>query len=65
MTELEKLHSGDLFLPHDPEILREQFLCLERLYAFNQTRPSELEKREALMREIFAEIGEEIGRAHV
>ncbi|MBR2731132.1 MAG: sugar O-acetyltransferase [Clostridia bacterium] len=59
MTEYEKLHSGDLFLPRDPEVLRQQFLCLERLYDFNQTRPSEMEKREALLREMFAEIGED------
>ena len=32
--------------------------CLESLYEFNRTRPSELGKRHALLNEMFAEIGE-------
>ena len=58
MTEKEKMHSGDLYLPDDPDIVREQTACLEKLYDFNQTRPSELARRAALLREMFAEIGE-------
>ena len=58
MTEREKMHSGDLYLPDDPDIVREQTACLEKLYDFNQTRPSELARRAALLREMFAEIGE-------
>ena len=53
-----KMHTGELYLPGDPEILAEQVLCLEKLYDFNQTRPSALAKREQLLREMFAEIGE-------
>lgn len=26
----EVLHSGELYLPHDEEILKEQFVCLDR-----------------------------------
>ena len=58
MTEKEKMHSGDLYLPDDPDIVREQTACLEKLYDFNQTRPSELARRAALLQEMFAEIGE-------
>ena len=58
MTEQEKMHSGDLYLPDDPDIVREQTACLDKLYDFNQTRPTEMEKRTALLREMFAEIGE-------
>ena len=54
----KKLHTGELYLPGDAEIMREQIKCLEKLYDFNATRPSELEKREELLREMFAEIGE-------
>lgn len=54
----ERMHTGELYLPGDPEIMEEQTLCLERLYEFNQTRPSESEKRQQLMKEMFAEIGE-------
>ena len=58
MTEKEKLHSGDIYFPGDPEIHAEQTACQEKLYDFNQTRPGELEKRAALLRDMFAEIGE-------
>ncbi len=54
----EKMHSGELYLPGDEEIMKEQFACLEKLYDFNATRPCEIEKRMALLREMFAEIGE-------
>ena len=37
MTEKEKLHSGDIYFPGDPEIHAEQTLCQEKLYDFNQT----------------------------
>lgn len=53
-----KMHTGELYLPGDPEIMAEQMICLEKLYDFNQTRPSEMEKRERLLKEMFAEIGE-------
>lgn len=54
----EKMHTGELYLPEDDEIVREQMACLDRLYTFNQTRPTETEKRQALLSEMFAEIGE-------
>lgn len=58
MTNKEKLHSGELYLPGDPEIMAEQLQRLERLREYNQTRPTEQEKRQALLKEMFAEIGE-------
>lgn len=58
MNQKELQHSGKLYWPSDEEILREQTECLEKLYDFNQTRPSEYEKRSALLNEMFAEIGE-------
>lgn len=58
MSNVEKLHSGELYLPGDEEIINEQLKCLEKLYDYNQTRPSESEKREKLLKEMFAEIGE-------
>ncbi len=54
----DRLHTGELYLPNDGEILAEQTKCLERLYAYNQTRPGEGEKRQALLKEMFAELGE-------
>ncbi len=58
MTGNEKLHSTRIYDPGDPEIMREQLLCLEKLYDFNATRPSEGDKRNALLKEMFAELGE-------
>lgn len=58
MSMKEKMHTGELYLPGDEEIIREQMLCLERLYDFNATRPLEYEKRAELLKEMFAEIGE-------
>ncbi len=51
-------HRGMLYHPDDPEVTAEQVQCQERLYDFNQTRPSESDKRTALLKEMFAEIGE-------
>lgn len=58
MSMKEKMHTGELYLPGDDEIMREQVLCLEKLYDFNATRPLEYEKRTRLLGEMFAEIGE-------
>ena len=58
MTAKEKMHSCELYLPNDAEIAKEQTLCLEKLYDFNATRPLDGEKRTALLKEMFAEIGE-------
>ena len=55
---LEKLHSGELYDPGEAEIMEIQFACLDRLCDYNATRPSEQERRAALLKEMFAEIGE-------
>ena len=54
----DRMHTGEIYYPNDEEIMVWQAQCLDRLYTFNQTRPTEGEKREALLREMFAEIGE-------
>lgn len=58
MTEKEKMFSGDLYLPGDDEIMEEQLKCLDMLYDFNQTRPTEMKKRDEMLKKMFAEIGE-------
>ncbi len=52
------LHNGALYYPMSGEITEIQRRCLEKLFDYNQTRPSEAERRAALLREMFAEIGE-------
>lgn len=54
----DKLHTGELYLPGDAEIQKIQIQKLNKLYDFNQTRPIEMDKRNILLKEMFAEIGE-------
>lgn len=54
----EKMYTGELYLPNDEEIVTQQTLCLEKLYEYNMTRPTETDKRLSLLKEMFAEIGE-------
>ncbi len=58
MDVKEKMHNGDLYYPNDESIASEQLKCLDRLYDFNMTRPTETDKRNAMLKEMFAEIGE-------
>lgn len=59
MNNYEKLHSGNVYDPGESDIMTEQIACLEKLYDFNATRPGELKKRSELLKEMFAEIGED------
>jgi len=58
MSMKEKMHNGELYLPGDEDILKEQFICLEKLYDYNATRPLQQEKRQEMLKSMFAEIGE-------
>lgn len=58
MSEYDKLHTSELYLSDDPEIMKKQLDLLELLYDFNSTRPHELYKREELLKKMFAEIGD-------
>ena len=58
MTEREKMHTGELYRYEAPEIMQEQKKRMGLLYEFNQSAPWEEEKREALLREMLAEVGE-------
>lgn len=51
------MHTGELYLPNDEEIFVEQIKRLDMLYDFNNTRPTELEKRSQMLKNMFAEIG--------
>ena len=58
MSNQDKLHSGELYISTDETLLREQTGYLDLLYEFNHTRPTELERRQALLKELLAEFGE-------
>lgn len=55
----EEMHNGSLYLPMDKAILKEQEAAQEILYDYNQTRPGEQKKRQQLLEQMFAEIGED------
>ncbi len=57
MTELEKMKAGMLFDPGDPEIIAIQVPLQDKLWAFNQLKPSDMQAKEAYMKEVFAECG--------
>lgn len=59
MSNIDKIHSGELYRSFDSDVTDIQFLCLEKLYDFNATRPSELDLRKRMLKEMFAEIGED------
>lgn len=52
MSMKERMHTGELYLPGDEEIMKEQLACLNLLYDFNMTRPTELEKRERCFKNV-------------
>lgn len=54
----DRMHTGELYLPNDESIVTEQLKCLDKLYDYNMTRPSEQQRREELLREMLAESGE-------
>ena len=53
-----RMHTGELYLPEDDAIMAEQTRCLDRLYEYNATRPTEGKRRQALLQELFAEVGD-------
>lgn len=58
MEIFNKLHDGSIYDPGDADILEQQKGYQELLYDYNMTRPGEGTKRAELLREMFADIGE-------
>lgn len=56
---LERMHSGRLYVEDSDAFNEEHLRVLELLYDFNQTRPAQQKERGALLKEMFAEIGED------
>lgn len=53
----ERMKSGKLYFPADEAVMAEQTACMERLWEYNQSRPSEGEKRARMLEELFAHVG--------
>ena len=59
MEQRDNMHNGKLYDPNDNSVMEEQMVCLDRLYDFNQTRPSEMDKRNAIMKETMGDVGKD------
>lgn len=58
MTQRERMDNGLIYNPGDSQIMSEQSSYWETLYEFNATRPSEMQKRQELLKKMFGHIGE-------
>lgn len=54
----ERMHNGRLYY-YDDALWAEQFAALEKMYDFNNTRPSQMEERGRLLTEMLAEVGKD------
>lgn len=55
----ERQYNKKLYFCNDEELVKEQLKCLDLLYDFNNTRPTEQEKRTNLLKQMFSELGED------
>lgn len=58
MTQYERMVNGLIYDPSDEDIMREQVVFQDMLWEFNRLKPSEYEKKEKYMKEVFAECGD-------
>ena len=58
MTQYERMAAGLIYNPGDEDIMAEQVPFQDRLWEFNQLKPSQYEQKEKYMKEVFAECGE-------
>ncbi|MGL5429777.1 MAG: sugar O-acetyltransferase [Vibrio sp.] len=58
MDVKHRMHNQQVYFCNDEALAQEQTQCLELLYDFNQTRPSELAQRQQLLGRLLAEMGE-------
>ena len=55
----ERAKSGQLYFCQEPILVEEQLGYLDKLFEYNQLKPSEQDKKSQLLKEMFAEIGED------
>lgn len=59
LTEKEKCRRGELYdANYDAELIRERQICKDILYEYNRLPPSEIGRREAVLRKLFGKTGE-------
>ncbi len=58
MNVKEKMHNQQVYFCTDESLANEQMKCLDLLYDFNHTRPTEIKLRQEILHKFFAEMGE-------
>ncbi len=56
----ERMHTGELYLPNGEEIMKEQMAYQDRLCEYNHTKPSEVQKRAEMLKEMLGDCGESV-----
>ena len=61
MSDIKKrMHSGELYLSGDEELMKEQMKYHDMLCDYNMTKHSESEKRTAMLQEMLGDCGEDV-----
>ena len=58
MNQYERMIKGLIYDPMDEEILKMQFPYQDKLFEFNKLKPSDIDKKQQYMNEVFAECGD-------
>ena len=58
MTQRERMIAGLIYNPSDRDIMEEQAVYQEKLWEFNQLKPTDGDKKNKYMKEVFAECGD-------
>ena len=58
MAEKDKLHTGEIYFPNDPEIMRQQGIWQDMVMEYNNIPHVQQTRRDEMLRQMFAEIGE-------
>lgn len=58
MNHKERMEQGLIYNPNLPEITGDQFVYMDKLWEFNQLKPSQFAEKERYIKEMFAECGE-------
>ncbi len=58
MNTYEKMKSGEIYFCDDEELMDYQLKCMETQYDYNSTRPHCQAERQAILKKLFAHVGE-------
>lgn len=52
-----RMHTEELYLPNDEDIVKWQTCCLDMLFQYNSLKPSQISEKKAMLKEMFGDIG--------